>query len=74
MRGRPKPPETTLILRFLHEHSGKVLCARCISASLFNGRDLDVAMRRVEALGIKRNYGRCSECGKSRLVAGVTAN
>lgn len=70
-----KPPETTMfILRFLHEHSSKVFCTRCISARLFNGRDIDVAMRHIEARGIRRHHGRCSECGKPRLVAGVIGN
>jgi len=71
----PKSPGTTAVIRrFLHEHAGKAFCMRCISAALFNGRDIDVAMRRLEGSGLIRRHGRCSECDKTRLVAGVTAN
>src|SRR5262249_7188150 len=64
----------TRVFRFLHEHPIKVFCARCISERLFNGRDIDMVMRRVEARGIRRYHDECSECGNPSLVAGVVAN
>jgi hypothetical protein len=70
----PAARTRTRILRFLHEHSGKMFCSRCISARLFGGRDIDVPMRHVEAQGVRRHHGRCEACGKPRLVAGVIAN
>ena len=68
-----EPPATTAtrIIRFLHEYAGKEFCNRCLAKRLLGGRDTDAAMRYVEARGITRHYGRCSECEKPRLVAGI---
>jgi hypothetical protein len=68
------PAITTLIVGFFREHTGKLFCNQCLSARLFNGRRIDLAMRHIEVRGIKRQYDRCSECGKPRLVAGVLGN
>jgi len=84
--GKTSPTDkTTLILRFLHEHPERVFCVRCISAQLFDGADIDVAMRHIEAgepvgddltaeLKIRCRHGHCAQCGKPRLVAGVIVN
>jgi len=70
----PAGVTTTRILRFLQAHVDKVFCSRCVSDLLFNGRKIDVAMHHSEGRGIRRHHGRCSECGKPRLVAGVIVN
>jgi hypothetical protein len=71
----PEQPTTlAAIMGFLREHAGKEFCTGCLSRLLFNGREIDVAMRHIEARGVIRHHGRCSECGKPRLVAGVNAD
>jgi len=72
--GQKWPETTAQILRFLHENAGMAFCTRCISERVFDGRNIDVAMRHAEARGMKRHHGQCSACGKPRLVAGVSAN
>src|SRR5262249_19458798 len=59
------------VILFLREHGGEEFCAACLSTRLFNGRNIDMAMSYVEAHGIMRHHGRCSECGHKRLVASV---
>ena len=59
------------VILFLREHAGEEFCAACLSTRLFNGRNIDMAMSYVEAHGIMRHHGRCSECGHKRLVASV---
>jgi hypothetical protein len=55
--------------RAISGHRGEEFCAKCLSAELFGGRDIDVPMRQVEGSGVRRFHGRCSVCGKLRLVA-----
>jgi len=59
------------IVSFLEEHRGEAFCSRCISFRLFEGRDIDVAMRHLEGSGLARRHGRCAACGMPRLVASV---
>jgi hypothetical protein len=59
-----------IILQFLIEHSGKEFCTGCLSRRLFDGREIDVAMRHLEGQGGIRHHGRCSDCDRARLVAG----
>jgi hypothetical protein len=69
----PARPRTTqrAILEFLGNHGGSAFCAACISGNLFGGKDIDVAMRHLEGSGVLRRHGRCSTCGRSRLVASL---
>jgi len=62
------------IRRFLGQHPGTAFCMDCISATLFPGKNIDVAMRLLEGNGVQRRNGRCSTCGKMRLVAGVPSS
>jgi hypothetical protein len=66
-------PRTTqqAILQFLRRHAGSAFCAACVSAKLFAGKDIDVAMRHLEGSGVLRQHGRCSECARARLVASL---
>jgi hypothetical protein len=57
------------ILTFLRQHGGEAFCADCITRRLFDGRNIDVAMRHLEGSGVHRRHARCSACGKSRLIA-----
>jgi len=57
------------VTAYLAQHRGEEFCAKCLSAELFGGRDIDVPMRQVEGSGVQRFHGRCSVCGKLRLVA-----
>jgi hypothetical protein len=59
------------VILFLRDHAGEEFCVACLSTRLFNGRNIDMAMNYVEAHGIVRHHGRCSECGHKRLVASV---
>jgi hypothetical protein len=70
--GTPRPRGTQYaILNFLGQHRGATFCADCIAARLFPGKNIDVAMRHLEGNGMNRHHGRCSACGKSRLVASL---
>jgi hypothetical protein len=62
------------IRRFLGQRPGDAFCMDCISATLFPGKNIDVAMRLLEGNGVQRRNGRCSTCGKMRLVAGVPSS
>jgi len=62
------------IRRFLGEHPGSAFCTDCITAGLFPGKNIDVAMRLLEGNGVHRRNGRCSSCGKMRLVASVLSS
>jgi hypothetical protein len=67
-----RPPGTQYaILNFLGQHPGKRFCADCVAATLFPGKNIDVAMRQVEGNGVHRRHGACSACGKLRLVASL---
>jgi hypothetical protein len=70
---RESRPRTTrqAILQFLQGQPGSAFCAACVSAKLFAGKDIDVAMRHLEGSGVVRQHGRCSECARSRLVASL---
>jgi hypothetical protein len=72
--GAPARPRTTqrTILEFLGAHGGSEVCAACISGTLFAGKDIDVAMRHLEGSGVLRRHGRCSTCGRLRLVASLS--
>ncbi len=59
---------------FLGQHPGTAFCTECITARLFPGKNIDVAMRLLEGDGVHRRSGRCSTCGKMRLVASVPAS
>jgi hypothetical protein len=59
------------ILNFLSQHAGAAYCAACLSERLFNGKDIDVAMRHLEGAGVYRRHERCSACRKLRLVASL---
>lgn len=69
----PARPRTTqrAILDYLGEHAGAAFCASCVSAALFAGKDIDVAMRHLEGSGVLRRHGKCATCGRMRLVASV---
>jgi len=71
--GAPTRPRTTqrAILEYLGHHGGSAFCAACISGELFAGKDIDVAMRHLEGSGVLRRHGRCSTCGRLRLVASL---
>jgi len=61
------------ILNFLAQHAGSAYCAACISGQLFDGKDIDVAMRHVEGAGVYRRHERCSSCQRVRLIARLPA-
>jgi ribosomal protein S27AE len=61
------------ILRFLEQHRGKAVCSRCVATRLFDGKSIDVAMRRLEgSSSVSRHHDQCSECGKPRLVMSLS--
>src|SRR5207237_9972386 len=71
----PRPNGTRhSIRRFLGEHPGSAFCTDCITAGLFPGKNIDVAMRLLEGNGVHRRNGRCSCCGKMRLVASLPSS
>jgi len=61
------------IVNFLAERAGSAYCAACISAQLFNGKDIDVPMRHLEGAGLNRRHQRCSSCQRVKLVASLPA-
>jgi len=83
--GRASPPDVgsretarangtkRAIVDFLAEHAGSAYCAACISDQLFNGKDIDVAIRHLEGAGLYRRHQRCSSCRRPRLVASLPA-
>lgn len=58
-----------IILDFLRQRSGEAFCAECIARWLFDGKNIDVAMRHLEGNGVHRRHAHCAACGKQRLVA-----
>ena len=72
--GASRPRSTQrAILGFLEGHAGSAFCASCISAQVVGGKDIDVAMRHLEGSGMLRRHGRCSGCGRLRLVGTLPA-
>jgi hypothetical protein len=63
------------ISALLRQHPGKELCAACIAVALdVRHKSAHQAALKLEAsTGFRRQYGRCAECGKTRLVASAVA-
>jgi hypothetical protein len=59
------------ILRFLEQHRGEMFCADCLADALFPTKFVYSAIVQLEGAGTHRSEGRCSACGKRRLVSGV---
>jgi len=62
------------IVNFLQQHAGSAFCADCITAKLFPGKSIDLAMRQLEGNGVPRRHAICSACGKVRLVASAPSS
>ncbi len=63
------------ITALLMKEAGKELCSACIAASLgVKHKSAHQAALKLEASTMfRRQYGRCSACGKTRLVAAAVA-
>ena len=61
------------IIHFLTERRGQTFCTECIALKVRGARELaSSAILEAEGRGARRVHGRCSVCGKERLVAGVS--
>jgi hypothetical protein len=72
--GQPGRPLRILdtVLAFLANHRGEVFCADCLSTALFVKKPSE-SLRAAEGHGANRRHGHCSQCGKPRLVSGLSA-
>jgi hypothetical protein len=59
------------IWRFLESRRGEMFCTECVANALQAARRIDRAILAVEGRGARRQYGRCSSCGKDRLLCGL---
>lgn len=69
---RPRPADLAHVLwRFLTEHRGEMFCTLCLTLALGGTRRLDRVLLTTEGRGARRSHGRCSTCGKDRLLCGL---
>jgi hypothetical protein len=63
------------ITTLLRRETGKELCSACIARALdVRHKSAHQAALKLEAsAAFRRQYGRCSGCGKTRLVAAATS-
>ena len=60
------------ILQFLSHRQGEAFCAQCVAQGLSVAvSKVQSVILKIEARGARRHDGRCSGCGKQRLVATV---
>jgi hypothetical protein len=50
-----------------------MLCTQGIASALLASKRIDRAIFGVEGRGALRRHGRCSVCGKDRLLCGLAA-
>jgi hypothetical protein len=68
-----QPVTQAAIVQFLMKHPGEAFCSRCISEKLFEGRNIDVPIRSLEAhVAMHRRYETCAACRKSRLATSIS--
>jgi hypothetical protein len=60
--------------RFLESHRGQMFCAQCLATAVAATQRLDRALLGAEGRGARRRHGRCSACGKDRLLCGLASN
>jgi len=56
---------------FLVDHRGAMFCSRCLATAIGATSRIDRALMDAEGRGGRRRYGRCSVCGRERLVCGA---
>jgi hypothetical protein len=62
---------TPALWRFLIEHRGEMFCALCLATALGTARRLGRVLFMAEGRGARRQHGKCSRCGKDRLLCGL---
>jgi hypothetical protein len=70
----PRPAGLTqneAVWQFLETHRGEMFCTQCIALALSATKRIDRAVIGAEGRGARRQHGRCSRCGKDRLLCGL---
>jgi hypothetical protein len=68
------PSIAEALWRFLERRRGEMFCAQCLTAAVATTGRLDRALLGAEGRGARRRHGRCSACGKDRLLCGLASN
>lgn len=70
----PAPGIAEALWQFLESHRQEMFCAACLAMALKATSRLDRALFVAEGRGARRRHGKCSICGKQRLLCGLASN